>query len=158
MDTAQGYTTVTTKLVSSYAWDTAIDFIQKANSDNEHSDYATSLPEGNYNNTKFDYANIGETEKSSHKNPNEGMLVPTGQTTPVSNIYDMGGNLWEYTTESFSGVKELPHSIRGGITASVTATIQQVTVTTAVTLTAATLVSVSLCIATLRAKIAVPKL
>ena len=114
MDTAQGYTTVTTKLVSSYAWDTAIDFIQKANSDNEHSDCATSLPEGNYNNTEFDYANIGETEKSSHKNPNEGMLVPTGQTTPVSNIYDMGGNLWEYTTESFSGVKELPHSIRGG--------------------------------------------
>ena len=54
MDTAQSYTTATTKLVSSYAWDTAIDFLQKANSDNEHSDYATNSSEGNYYDTEFD--------------------------------------------------------------------------------------------------------
>ena len=41
MSTRQSYSTVKTKLISSYAWDTAIDFIQKTNSDNEHSDYAT---------------------------------------------------------------------------------------------------------------------
>ena len=80
MATVQEYTTATTKLVSSYAWDTALDFLQKANSGNEHSDYATSSPEGNYGDS----------------------LIRTGQTTAVSNIYDMGGNLWEYTTESKS--------------------------------------------------------
>ena len=95
MATVQEYTTATTKLVSSYAWDTALDFIQKANSDNEHSDYATSSPEGNYSNT--DYGND---------------LIRTGQTTAVSNIYDMGGNLWEYTTESYS--EFYPYVTRGG--------------------------------------------
>ena len=96
ISTVQEYTTATTKLVSSYAWDTALDFIQKANSDNEHSDYATSSPEGNYSNT--DYGNG---------------LSRTGQTTPVSNIYDMGGNLWEYTTESRSDESSL-YVTRGG--------------------------------------------
>ena len=72
MATVQEYTTAATKLVSSYAWDTALDFIQKANSDNEHSDYATRSPEGNYSNT-----NYGND------------LIRTGQTTAVSNIYDM---------------------------------------------------------------------
>ena len=96
ISTVQEYTTATTKLVSSYAWDTALDFIQKANSDNEHSDYATSSPEGNYSNT--DYGN---------------RLIRTGQTTPVSNIYDMGGNLWEYTTESYSD-ESFPYVLRGG--------------------------------------------
>ena len=96
LDTAQGYTTATTKLVSSYAWDTALDFIQKANSDNNYSDYATSSPEGNYSNT--DYGNG---------------LIRTGQTTPVSNIYNMGGNLWEYTTESCSG-EDYAYVTRGG--------------------------------------------
>ncbi len=79
MATVQEYTTATTKLVSSYAWDTALDFIQKANSDNEHSNYAYSSPEGNYV-----------------------RLIRTGRTTPVSNIYDMGGNLFEWSTESGS--------------------------------------------------------
>ena len=96
MATVQEYTKAKTKLVSSYAWDTALDFIQKANSDNEHSDYATSSPEGNYSNT--DYGNG---------------LIRTGQTTPVSNIYDMGGNLWEYTTESYSS-EYSPYVYRGG--------------------------------------------
>ena len=85
-----------TKLVSSYAWDTAIDFIQKANSNNEYRDYATSSPEGNYNNTEY----------------GDG-LIRTGQTTAVSNIFDMGGNLYEYTTErNSSGATS--YSGRGG--------------------------------------------
>ena len=100
MDEAQQYATATTKLVSSYAWDTAIDFIQKAKS--AQSTYGKSSPQGNYYDRGFDYANLGETEKNSYKNENSSTLVPTGQTTAVSNIYDMGGNLYEYTTESYS--------------------------------------------------------
>ena len=111
MDTVQGYTTATTKLVSSYAWDTAIDFIQKAKS--AQSTYGNSSLEGNYLNRGFDYANLGETEKNNHKNENTETLVPTGQTTPVINIYDMGGNLWEWTTES-SSYGSNPYVYRGG--------------------------------------------
>ena len=92
----QNYGNAFTKLVSSYAWDTALDFIQKANSNNDYSDYATSSPEGNYSNTDY----------------GDG-LIRTGQTEAVSNIYDMGGNLWEYTTGSNSGENGI-YVIRGG--------------------------------------------
>ena len=111
MDEAQQYATATTKLVSSYAWDTAIDFIQKAKS--AQSTYGKSSPQGNYYDRGFDYTNLGETEKNSYKNENSSTLVPTGQTTAVSNIYDMGGNLYEYTTESYSYEYD-PYVDRGG--------------------------------------------
>ena len=106
MDTLQEYTTATTKLVSSYAWDTAINFIQIKNSD-----YGTNSPEGNYSNSNsFTYTDI--TGASQTKNTST--LIPTGQTTAVSNIYDMGGNLWEYSTESYSN-ERIPCVTRGGL-------------------------------------------
>ena len=105
MDTLQEYTTATTKLVSSYAWDTAINFIQIKNSD-----YGTNSPEGNYSNSNsFTYTDIAGDEQTGPT----GELIPTGQTTAVSNIYDMGGNLYEYTTESCSG-GDGPYVFRGG--------------------------------------------
>ena len=105
MDTLQEYTTATTKLVSSYAWDTAINFIQIKNSD-----YGTNSPEGNYpNSDTFTYTDIaGDTQTGPTVE-----LIPTGQTTEVSNIYDMGGNLYEYTTESLSS-ESYPCVFRGG--------------------------------------------
>ena len=95
-----------TKLVSSYAWDTAINFIQI-----KTPDYDSNSPQGNYNDITFSYANVGETEKTQTKNGLK--LVPTGQTTAVSNIYDMGGNAYERTTESYSYTSS-PISGRGG--------------------------------------------
>ena len=40
-------------------------------------------------------------------------MVATGQTTPVCNIYDMGGNVFELTTESNSDTYN-PSAKRGG--------------------------------------------
>ena len=105
MDTLQEYTTATTKLVSSYAWDTAINFIQIKNSD-----YGTNSPEGNYSNSNsFTYTDIAGDEQTGPT----GELIPTGQTTAVSNVYDMGGNLYEYTNESYSN-EDVPYVRRGG--------------------------------------------
>ena len=105
--TQQNYSsTIKTKLVSSYAWDTTIAFIQKVNSN-----YGNSLKEGNYYNTTFSYTDI--TGASQTKASGSSVLVPTGQTTPVCNIYDMGGNVWEYTTE-FCSNAEYPATKRGG--------------------------------------------
>ena len=101
--TQQGYK-AKTKLVSSYAWDTTIAFIQKVNSD-----YGNSSGEENYYNKTFSYTDI--TGASQTKSSNSPVLVPTGQTTPVCNIYDMGGNVKEWTTESCSAT---PDSLRGG--------------------------------------------
>ena len=103
--TKQGYK-AKTKLVSSYAWDTTIAFLQKVNSD-----YGSSSAEGNYYDTSFSYTDI--TGASKTKAGSLGALVPTGQTTPVCNIYDMGGNVYELTTESYSDTN-YPYAIRGG--------------------------------------------
>ena len=102
--TKQGYK-AKTKLVSSYAWDTTIAFLQKVNSDyGERS-------EGNYREIAFSYTDI--TGASQTKASNSQVLVPTGQTTPVCNIYDMGGNVWEWTTET-SSFTSYPYAWRGG--------------------------------------------
>ena len=103
--TQQGYK-AKTKLVSSYAWDTTIAFLQKVNSD-----YGNSSEEGNYKDTTFPYTDI--TGASQTKASNSQVLVPTGQTTPVCNIYDMGGNVYELTTESYSDT-DRPCAERGG--------------------------------------------
>ena len=103
--TKQGYK-VKTKLVSSYAWDTTIAFLQNVNSD-----YGNSSEEGNYADTTFSYTDITGASKTKEKNSN--VLVPTGQTTPVCNIYDMGGNVYEWTTESCSDTR-YPYAKRGG--------------------------------------------
>ena len=103
--TKQGYK-AKTKLVSSYVWDTTIAFLQKVNSD-----YGSSPEEGNYTDTKFSYTDITGTSQTK-ANPSS-VLVPTGQTTPVCNIYDMGGNVWEWTTESCSDT-DYPYAGRGG--------------------------------------------
>ena len=108
--TKQGYTSVKSKLVSSYAWDTAIAFIQKTNSD-----YGSSSEEGNYKDSPtFTYTGIADTEKNKQTKANgTSTLIPTGQTTAVNNIYDMGGNVWELTTESYSST-DYPCTCRGG--------------------------------------------
>ena len=104
--TKQGYK-AKTKLVSSYAWDTTIAFMQKVNSD-----YGSSSEEGNYRNTTFSYTDITGAKQTKAKYSE--VLVPTGQTTPVCNIYDMGGNVYEWTTESYLN-KTFPYAERGGV-------------------------------------------
>ena len=103
--TQQGYK-AKTKLVSSYAWDTTMAFLQNVNSD-----YGSSSEEGNYSDTKFSYTDITGASKTKEKKSS--VLVPTGQTTPVCNIYDMGGNVFELTTE-FSSDTYNPSAKRGG--------------------------------------------
>ena len=104
--TKQGYK-ATTKLVSSYAWDTTIAFIQKV-----VKDYGNSSPQGNYFDTSFPYTDI--TGKYQNKANKDNLLIPTGQTTPVCNFYDIGGNIYEWTTESCSSTYGIYNSYRGG--------------------------------------------
>ena len=105
MSSVQGYKSKT-KLLSSYAFDTAISFLQIINKD-----YANSYIEGNYSYTSFDYIDINGVKQT--KSVGSSILVPTGQTTAVCNIYDLGGNLWERTTESCSDSNS-PYTDRGG--------------------------------------------
>ena len=88
----QGYTSVKSKLVSSYAWDTAIAFIQKT-----HPNYGSSSEGENYPDISFSYTDISGVRQVKEKNSK--ILIPTGQTMAKNNIYDMGGNVDERTTE-----------------------------------------------------------
>ena len=106
--TKQGYK-AKTKLVSSYAWDTTIAFIEKT-----VNNYGSSSSQGNYDNTSVNYKDItDESKPEKTKAENSSLLVATGQTTPVCNIYDMGGNVFEWTTESYSDTR-YPYAPRGG--------------------------------------------
>jgi len=106
--TQQGYK-AKTKLVSSYAWDTTIAFIEKT-----VNNYGSSSSQGNYSNTSVTYKDItDESKPEKTKAENSSLLVATGQTTPVCNIYDMGGNVFELTTE-FSSDTYNPSAKRGG--------------------------------------------
>ena len=98
----------TTYLCSSYAWDTAINFIQN----NGFPNYAKAR-EDSYNENWVD-KNVKDLKGNIIKAANKAELLPTGKTTPKSNIYDMGGNVSEFTTEVMPSTSE-PVVLRGGI-------------------------------------------
>ena len=98
----------TTYLCSSYAWDTAINFIQN----NGFPNYAKAI-EDSYNENWVD-KNVKDSKGNIIKAANNAERLPTGKTTPKCNIYDMGGNVAEYTTEVMPSTSE-PVVLRGGL-------------------------------------------
>ena len=89
----------TTYLCSSFAWDTAINFIQNNGlrpDGTKAIDYATSTENYNENwNGKIVLDTLGNIIKSK----TETKRLKTGVTTAKCNIFDMGGNVAEFTTE-----------------------------------------------------------
>ncbi len=105
--TANNYTGITaSKLCSSYAWDTALQFI-----DATVSNYSTNSSQGNYYDQTFTYTDIDGNTQTKAKDTYT--LIPTGETTAVCNIYDMGGNVWEWTTE-FCSIEGNTCTFHGG--------------------------------------------
>ena len=102
-----GGTGATTYLCSSYAWDTAINFIQN----NGFPNYAKAR-EDSYNENWVD-KNVKDSKGNIIKTANKAERFPTGKTTPKCNIYDMGGNVSEFTTEVMPSTSE-PVVLRGG--------------------------------------------
>jgi len=48
----------------------------------------------------LDYIDLNGIQQTKKKD--ECVLLPTGQTTPVNNIFDMGGNCDEWVSETYS--------------------------------------------------------
>ena len=98
---------VNSYLCSSYAWDTAVNFIQN---NSTAKNYATSIEGFN-----------GNWNPQAVKDPSGNVIKPagtsqqlnTGLTTQFCNIFDMGGNEAEFTTELNPGTSE-PVVLRGG--------------------------------------------
>ena len=68
---------------------------------------------GIYNENWYD-KNVKDSKGNIIKAANKAERLPTGTTTPKSNIYDMGGNVAEFTTEVMPSTSE-PVVLRGGI-------------------------------------------
>ena len=98
----------TSYLCSSYAWDTAVNFIQN---NSTAKNYATSIEgfNGNWNpqEVKDPSGNVIKPAGTSQQ-------LNTGLTTQFCNIFDMGGNEAEFTTELNPGTSETV-VLRGGI-------------------------------------------
>ena len=98
---------VNSYLCSSYAWDTAVNFIQN---NSTAKNYATSIEGFN-----------GNWNPQAVKDPSGNVIKPagtsqqlnTGLTTQFCNIFDMGGNEAEFTTELNPGSSETV-VLRGG--------------------------------------------
>ena len=90
------YSGVNSDLVNSYAWDTAILFIQKYSGDTDYS-------------RQYGYS----TTPSQPANTGEGKLADTNDFDNPCNIYDMAGNCREWTTETYSSSSS-PCVGRGG--------------------------------------------
>ena len=99
---------VNSYLCSSYAWDTAVNFIQN---NSTAKNYATSIEGFN-----------GNWNPQAVKDPSGNVIKPagtsqqlnTGLTTQFCNIFDMGGNEAEFTTELNPGTSETV-VLRGGV-------------------------------------------
>lgn len=98
---------VNSYLCSSYAWDTAVNFIQN---NSTAKNYATSIEGFN-----------GNWNPQAVKDPSGNVIKPagtsqqlnTGLTTQFCNIFDIGGNEAEFTTELNPGTSETV-VLRGG--------------------------------------------
>ena len=87
----------TTYLCSSYAWDTAINFIE----DNGTKDYATTRDNFNEN---WKTKEVKDINNKVIKPVDIAQRLETGKTTAKCNIFDMGGNVAEFTTEVIPGI------------------------------------------------------
>ena len=87
-------------MCSSYAWDTAINFIQN---NTIWTNYATSRE-----NTNDNWRDKEVVDESGEviKEAGTSKRLKTGLTTAKANIYDMGGNVGEFTTELNPGIGE----------------------------------------------------
>ena len=77
------YAGINSDLVNSYAWDTAILFIQK-------------YGQNNYS------REIGQSTTRQIANTGKNLLKSTNKEDVQLNIYDVAGNCWEWTTETYS--------------------------------------------------------
>ena len=92
---------VTSDLINSYAWDTAIVFIQKCGTESNSSTYS------------YTYG-LSSTSTSAPQTTGTNILKVTNKVDKQCNILDMAGNCWEWTTETYSD-SSIPCVGRGGV-------------------------------------------
>lgn len=104
---------ITTMMITGSLWDETIDWLVSSGATDSEGTALTyqlvgsnSTTFGNYYNATFNYiAKDAEMPTATEtKETSKSVLIPTGSAeyTKTNNIYDMAGNVWEWTTEAYS--------------------------------------------------------
>ena len=104
---------ITTMMITGSLWDETIDWLVSSGATDSEGTALTyqlvgsnSTTFGNYYNATFNYiAKDAEMPTATEtKETSKSVLIPTGSAeyTKTNNIYDMAGNVWEWTTEANS--------------------------------------------------------
>ena len=94
-------TKIKSYLCSSYAWDTAVHFIQEHSNAKNYGSTIEGL-NGNWYSQQ-----VKDKSGNIIKKINSDEKLKTGMTTPFANIYDIGGNASEFTTELNPNTSEI---------------------------------------------------
>ena len=104
---------IKTMMITGSLWDETLEWLVKSGATNSAGTTLTyqlvvnnSPRFGNYNNATFSYIakDAEQPVETETKETSKGVLIPTGSAeyTKTNNIYDMAGNVWEWTTEADS--------------------------------------------------------
>ena len=108
---------IETGMIWGNQWDRTLMWLMECNAKDETTGkskeevISDSTSWGNYSNATFQYTN--SSGGTSTKNSGSGVRIPTGSTeyTKANNIYDLVGNVWEWTMEAHDTVSRV---CRGG--------------------------------------------
>lgn len=117
---------ITTMMITGSLWDETLDWLVSSETTNSEGTVLTyqlvgsnSTTFGNYYNATFNYiAKDAEMPTATEtKETSKSVIIPTGSAeyTKTNNIYDMAGNVWEWTTEAYSTDNRV---YRGGVYSS----------------------------------------
>ena len=106
---------IKTSMILGSLWDETIEWLVKSGATNSEGTTLTyylvgseSTTLGNYKNATFKYiaSNAETPELTENKERSKSIRIPTGSAeyTKANNIYDMAGNVCEWTTEAYSTV------------------------------------------------------
>ena len=98
---------IVTSLISGALWDATLDWLAPtvAINSNKYSGITNSTTWGNYSNSRsnFRYIKSDAIEPVETEELTSNAKIPAGSTeyTNANNIYDLAGNVWEWTLEAY---------------------------------------------------------
>ena len=102
---------IETSMIWGNQWDRTLMWLIESGEKTKEEVISDSTSWGNYRNATFTYTNSSGSTVT--KNQNFGTTIPTGSTeyTKANNIYDLAGNVWDWTMEANSSRGRV---VRGG--------------------------------------------